>query len=157
MSGQDIAGLMRVWTTRMGYPYLTVRTQIHVHIRLLFSFRLCMDVVREEMYVQFLISNNTARTKLTITWALLMFHVYKKLSVIMNFYTLIYAILCYLLLSFSILWYTSILSIFVIVCLLFFSYDLCMFDFCRIKPPILFFCTYSSMIFWKEWWVIEKV
>ena len=28
VSGQDIAGLMKVWTTRMGYPYLTVRTLI---------------------------------------------------------------------------------------------------------------------------------
>ena len=32
MSGQDIAGLMRVWTTRMGYPYLTVSTILGVHV-----------------------------------------------------------------------------------------------------------------------------
>ena len=28
----DIAGLMRVWTTRMGYPYLTVSTAIYCQI-----------------------------------------------------------------------------------------------------------------------------
>ena len=32
VSGQDIAGLMRVWTTRMGYPYLTVSTILGVHV-----------------------------------------------------------------------------------------------------------------------------
>lgn len=32
VSGQDIAGLMKTWTTRMGYPYLSVRSHSYIII-----------------------------------------------------------------------------------------------------------------------------